>query len=192
MAEVPITAIVLAGGRGTRMQGQDKGLMNFKNRPIIEHVVDCLTPQVREIRINANRHLSRYEAMGYPVFSDIMPGFLGPLSGVYSGLLEADHDWIVSVSCDTPYLPTDLVSRLWQGLNGKLAAYVHDGERSHPTLLLINKQLLSPLKIYLETGERKLHLFLTRIDAQVVDFSDCPHCFININTSEQLNYWSQQ
>jgi molybdenum cofactor guanylyltransferase len=192
MPKLPITAIILCGGRGTRMNNQEKGLVSFKGQPLVSHLIERLTPQVEHIMINANRHHNTYQLLGYPVFSDLMSGYLGPLAGIYSGLYYATTDWCVFVSCDTPFIPNDLVIKLHHGLDQQKAAYVNDGLRNHPTLLMIHKQLMQPLKNCIDKGERKLQLFLNHYQAVKVDFNECPHCFININTPQQLDYWNRQ
>ncbi|MCO6524301.1 MAG: molybdenum cofactor guanylyltransferase MobA, partial [Candidatus Schmidhempelia sp.] len=181
MYKLPITAIILCGGRGIRMNNQDKGLILFKGQPLFEHLIERLSPQVQHIMINANRHQTTYQLSGYPVFSDVISGYLGPLAGIYSGLYYATTDWCLFVSCDTPFIPENLVIKLYHSLDNYGAAYVSDGKRNHPTLLMIHKKLMQPLKSYIESGERKLQLFLKQHQARKVDFSESPHSFININ-----------
>ncbi|MDF7666781.1 molybdenum cofactor guanylyltransferase MobA [Orbaceae bacterium ESL0727] len=198
MKNSTITAIILAGGQGSRMNGQDKGLVNYQNRPLYQHVSDRIKPQVGAMMISCNRHIDQYNTAGYPVFIDDFAGYLGPLSGIYSGLLRSQTDWNLFVSCDTPFLPDDLVSRLVNAISTQfqssqsalhhLAAYVFDGERHHPTLLLIHKQALLPLKQYLEQGDRKLMLFLQQIEAIAVNFSDEKASFVNMNTLADLQH----
>lgn len=192
MTKLPITAIILCGGRGTRMDNQDKGLILFRGKPLVTHLIERLTSQVEHIMINANRHHRTYQLLGYPVFSDLMSGYLGPLAGIYSGLHYATTDWCVFVSCDTPFIPNDLVIKLYHGIDKQKAAYVSDGLRHHPTLLLIHKQLRQSLKNDIENGQRKLQLFLNHYQATKVDFSESAHSFVNINTPQQLDYWNRQ
>ncbi|QIQ20489.1 molybdenum cofactor guanylyltransferase MobA [Zophobihabitans entericus] len=192
MLKPPITAIILAGGKGTRMGGQDKGLMMLKNRPVYLHIIDKLQPQVSSIMINANRNQDIYCQSGYPVFADLMADYQGPLAGIYSGLYYAKTDWVLFVSCDTPFLPTNLVDKLWQQMGKHKIAYVYDGERNHPTLMLINKSQITDLKNYLDNNDRKLQIFLAGQDSIAVDFSEQKLSFTNINTQEELDYWNKQ
>lgn len=192
MNKYPITAVILAGGQGSRMGGKDKGLMPLKGKFLYQHLLECLAGQAEYLAINANRHLSLYEQSGVDVFPDIIQGYLGPLSGIYSGLCYANTEWVLYVSCDTPFIPDCLLDQLWKNKGNHLAAYVNDGEKNHPTLLLIHRSLKEPLKHYLDIGNRKLMLFLAEQDAVAVDFSDSMDNFVNINTDEELNYWNNQ
>lgn len=190
MLKIPITAIILAGGQGVRMGKIDKGLQLLKGKPLYCHVIDRIKPQVDYIIVNANQHFDEYEQGTYCVVRDEIPGFLGPLAGIYSGLTHSKTDWNVIVSCDTPFLPTDLVSRLENKTAGKVLTYVFDGEKTHPTLLFIHRSLANEIKDYLTRGNRKLQGFLESVDGVTVDFSDKKEAFININTTEELAYWN--
>lgn len=189
MEKSAITAIVLAGGLSSRMNGDDKGLLLLKGKPLCQHVIDHIKHQVGSIMINCNRHILQYQSLGYPTFGDDFLGYLGPLAGIYSGLLRSNTEWNLFVSCDTPFLSNDLVNRLTAAIMTHQAAYPFDGEYHHPTMLLINKKIIEHLKWYLERGDRKLMLFLQQIDAVSVDFSDQPSSFININTPESLHHF---
>ncbi|MEC5320683.1 molybdenum cofactor guanylyltransferase MobA [Brenneria populi subsp. brevivirga] len=181
-----ITGVILAGGQATRMGGCDKGLLALNGLPLYQHVLTRLREQVDDIFINANRNLPVYQQSGYRVISDLPNGFSGPLAGILTGMYAATSEWIVFVPCDVPELPQDLVKRLWEGRNGKNAAYATDGKRGHPTLLLINRCLLKPLETYLGHGDRKLMIFMEQIGATPVSFSDQPEAFRNLNFPEDL------
>lgn len=182
-----ITAVILAGGRGSRMGGVDKGLVLLKGRPMIEHVEERLRPQVGALLINANRNAERYAALGYRVVPDVQDGFLGPLAGMASGLAAATTDYVVSAPCDSPLLVTDLVERLARALleNDADVAVAHDGERTHPVFLLLRRDLLEDLNAFLESGGRKIDLWFARHRVAMADFSDCPEAFININDADE-------
>ncbi|WJV53936.1 molybdenum cofactor guanylyltransferase MobA [Prodigiosinella aquatilis] len=184
-----ITGVILAGGQATRMGGKDKGLMELDGKPLYQLVLSRLAPQVDKIIINANRNQVIYQQSGYPVVNDINKNYAGPLAGVLTGLVTVKTEWVIFVPCDVPALPLDLVSRLWQGRGDKKAAYATDGNRAHPTLLLIHTNLASALDEYLAKGDRKLMLFLNEIDAQSVSFSDQPQAFRNFNTTDDLQLW---
>ncbi|MWN05328.1 molybdenum cofactor guanylyltransferase MobA [Gilliamella sp. Pas-s95] len=192
MEKPSITAIILAGGKSTRMNGNDKGLLLLQQKPLYQHVIDRIQPHVDALMINCNRHIQQYQKAGYPVFSDDLAGFCGPLSGIYSGLLRSKTDWNLFISCDTPFLPDDLIDRLAVYTANNSAIYPYDGQYHHPTILLIHKTTIPQLQAYLEQGERKLMLFLEQISAKSVDFSDKAACFININTVEELNAFNQK
>ena len=186
MQKLSITAIILAGGQSNRMNGKDKGLMLLAEKPLYQHVIDRIKPQVSFVMINCNRHTDLYSSLGYFVFSDDLKGFLGPLSGIYSGLLRSTTDWNLFVSCDTPFLPEDLIARLIKFTTTHQAIYPFDGKNDHPTILLIHKNIIPQLKKYLDNGDRKLMLFLKQINAIAVDFSENPSGFTNINTLDML------
>lgn len=107
-----ISSIILAGGRATRMNGVDKGLVQLQQKPLIQYVIERLATQVHEIIINANREIMQYQALGYPVLMDETADFIGPLAGISLGLKQAKHDYLLSVPCDSPLLPLDLAQRL--------------------------------------------------------------------------------
>ena len=104
-----VTGLILAGGRGSRMGGVDKGLQNFRGLPLAMHAMLRLAPQVGEVMINANRNLGAYESFGAPVWPDALPDFAGPLAGFLAGLERCETPYMVTVPCDTPLFPSDLV-----------------------------------------------------------------------------------
>lgn len=182
-----ITGVILAGGQATRMGGRDKGLLALNGVPLYQHVLTRLRTQVDEVIINANRNIHVYQQSGCRVISDLKNGFSGPLAGVLAGISAVTSEWIVFVPCDVPELPQDLVKRLWQGRNGKNAAYATDGKRGHPTLLLINRCIMESLENYLRHGDRKLMLFMEQIGAAAVSFADKPEAFCNLNFPDDLS-----
>lgn len=186
-----VTGIILAGGQASRMGGQDKGLLTLRGIPLYQHVLTRLKPQVDRVYINANRNLAVYQESGCTVFSDLPNGFSGPLAGILSSLKTIETEWAVFAPCDVPNLPTDLVARLWHGKQHGYAAYVNDGQREHPTLLLIHRSLTPKLETYLERGDRKLMLFLAEIKATSILFADCPLAFQNLNTPDDLSNWQE-
>ncbi|WP_226068232.1 molybdenum cofactor guanylyltransferase MobA [Dickeya zeae] len=189
-----ITGVILAGGQSSRMGGNDKGLIELEGKPLYQHVLARLKPQVDTLLINANRHQARYQQSGYPVIGDINRDFSGPLAGIFTGLSIAETEWVVFAPCDVPALPYDLVSRLQQSCGNQssdnhCAAYATDGVREHPTLLLIHTSLTEKLERYLKNGDRKLMLFLEQVAAKAVSFADQPLSFRNLNTPEDLAHW---
>ncbi|SLM61165.1 Molybdopterin-guanine dinucleotide biosynthesis protein MobA [Dickeya aquatica] len=174
------------------MGGNDKGLIELEGKPLYQHVIERLMPQVDTLVINANQHQEHYQQSGYPVIGDINRGFSGPLSGVLTGLSVAKTDWVIFVPCDVPALPHDLVSRLRQHHKEALAIYATDGIRPHPTLLLIHTSLSHKLNTFLAKGDRKLMLFLESAGAKPVSFADQPMAFRNLNTPEDLANWQEE
>lgn len=182
-----VTAVILAGGKGRRMDGKDKGLVELANRPLIEYVITAIKPQVGSIILNANRNQQQYAVYGYPVITDALDDFQGPLAGFYSAMKNVSSSHIVTLPCDGPLLPGDLVARLITALNADDAeiAVAHDGERMQPVYSLIPVSLMSSLIAFLDSGERKIDLWYKQHRVALADFSDCPETFRNINTADQ-------
>lgn len=158
-----------------------------QGRPLIEHVIAALAPQVSGIVINANRNIALYERYGYPVIADVLPDYPGPLAGMVTGLHHVRGD-IVVVPCDALSLPADLVIRLWQALIQEEAdvSAAHDGVRLHPVYAVLKPQLTEPLERYLRSGRRKVEVWMREQRLAIADFSDTPQGFHNLNTAEDL------
>ncbi|MBB1582915.1 molybdenum cofactor guanylyltransferase MobA [Serratia sp. OS31] len=184
-----ITGIILAGGRATRMGGEDKGLVPVAGIPLYQYVLTRLRPQVGPIAINANRNQARYRESGLPIIGDLTPDFSGPLAGMLAGLKYATTEWVAFVPCDVPDFPATLIEKLWQQKGSAIAAYASDGERAHPTLALLHTSLATPLEDYLARGERKLMLFLAAAGAQQIAFEGQQMAFHNLNTQEDCQNW---
>jgi molybdopterin-guanine dinucleotide biosynthesis protein A len=179
-----ITGVILAGGRAQRMGGSDKGLLELAGKPMISYVLDRLRPQVDTTLINANRNIARYEEFGAAVISDTMTGFLGPLAGMSVAMRVARTPYIVTVPCDSPFVPQDYVQRMFDGLaeQNAVVAVATDGDRWQPVFSLIETRLYDDLISYLEFGERKIDLWFKEYAVATVDFSDQTEAFLNINT----------
>lgn len=188
-----ITGVILAGGMGRRMGGVDKGLIEFLGRPMIEHVAERLKPQVGEILINANRELQHYANLGYPVIEDEIGGFAGPLAGLHKAMQVATHPYVLTVPCDSPLLPHNLVARLMNGLIERDAdlAVAKTGMQAHPVFCLCRKALLPNLEAFLKDGGRKIDLWYSMLEVAEVQFSDNVKAFANVNTPEEL-VWLEQ
>lgn len=187
MSRQGITGVVLAGGRATRWDGRDKGLIEVCGRPMICHVLEALRPQVEHVLINANRNLERYRTLGVPVVSDASNEFLGPLAGIASGLAAARTEWVAVVPCDSPLLTADCVPRLAAARDESERidiAVAHDGERIQPVFALIRRRLSRSLDAFLESGGRKIDQWYEQQRVKLVDFSDIPDNFLNINRPE--------
>ena len=184
-----ITGLILAGGRGTRMGGADKGLQLFRGLPMVQHVMQRLAPQVGNLLVNANQHLAEYQQFGHPVWPDATQDFAGPLAGLQAGLLHCETPYLVSAPCDSPLLPDDLVARLFEGLQQAnadiaVAVTVRDKQR-HPVFCLMRRSVLDSLTAYLARGERKMDFWLATLATVEVPFDD-DAAFCNINTAEEL------
>jgi len=186
-----ISGLILAGGRGTRMGGVDKGLQLHLGVPLAQHALQRLRPQVAALLLNANRNLPIYQAMGVPVWPDEMSDFPGPLAGMLAGLTHCHTPYLVTVPCDSPNFPTDLVARLAQGLvnaEAELAtAYTREaGElRAQPVFCLMKAALRDSLRVFIESGERKTGLFAAQNRGAKVIFDDAA-AFANANTLREL------
>jgi len=181
-----LTGAILAGGRGSRLGGQDKGLFPLAGQPLIRYVLTALAPQVGALLINANRHLDTYRAFGFPVCPDDFGAYCGPLAGLSSLLSHARSPYLLCVPCDAPKLPLNLAARLWQGLHQAHAeiSVVHDGVAMQPTFALLRTDLQAELAAALRTGERSLkHWYQCRRWISV-DFSDQVNAFSNLNTPQ--------
>jgi len=182
-----VTGIVLAGGQGRRMGGVDKGLQLLHGRPMVEHVVGRLAPQVGEILINANQNLEAYGRFGHPVVPDAIGGFAGPLAGLHAGLGAAKHELVLTVPCDSPFLPLDLFVRLQQRLGGNDLAVAKTGDQAHPVFSLVRVSVLDHLSGFLSAGGRKIDAWYSTLKIIEVPFDDEADAFRNINTREELN-----
>ena len=182
----PVSAVILAGGRATRMGGDDKGWVPLAGKPLIEHVLERLRPQVDEVLINANRSQTRYQALA-PVIGDGNDDFQGPLAGMQAGLAAARHDWVLFVPCDGPALPRDLMARFRAAITPDTELVVaHDGEHLQPVVALLRRALLPSLRQALAEGERKTGAWFARHRMAVVPFADLPDAFVNLNSPDEL------
>jgi len=183
-----ISGLVLAGGQGSRMGGVDKGLQPFRGKPMVAHVVERLAPQVDELLINANRNPDDYARFGHRVIADEIAGFAGPLAGFERGLAHAMGELVVTVPCDSPFLPHDLVERLRERLESANAelAVARTGEQSHPVFCLMRRSVLPSLQQFLGSGQRKIDKWYSVLRVEEVSFDDEADAFLNINTREEL------
>lgn len=183
-----ITAVILAGGRGTRMGGADKGLVSYQGKSLVAHVLERIQPQVDHVIINANRHLDQYQAFGVPVVTDDNDQFDGPLAGMQAGMRHASTDWILSVPCDSPLLPLDLVDRLRRTLSDAAAisqpramlAIARSAGGSHPVFCLMPRLLHTDLAAFLQQGKRRVSAWQAQHPHVFASFED-EQAFTNIN-----------
>ncbi len=182
-----ITGVVLAGGRGERMGGIDKGLIPLNGRPMVQYVLEALRPQVGRIFINANRNQAQYAALGYDVVPDSVGGYLGPLAGMASAMRVAATPYVLTAPCDSPLVVADLAQRLYTALVSERAdiSAAHDGERLHPVFALLRRDLLPSLEAYLAAGERKIDRWFAGHRLAIADFSDLADAFLNVNDPQE-------
>ena len=186
-----ITGLVLAGGRGTRMGGMDKGLQMHRGQPLVAHALQRLAPQVGRVMINANRHVDSYEGFCVPVVADSLPGHPGPLAGFLAGLARCQTQWMVTVPCDTPAFPLDLVERM----SAQVASHDADlaiavtrdaaGEQVQPVFCLLKRSLMPTIEAFTASGQSKIGLWVSQQRSVQVLFDDA-RAFFNINTPDEL------
>ena len=186
-----ITGLILAGGRGSRMGGVDKGLQNYRGVPLALHALLRLGPQVGHVMINANRNLGAYEAFGTPLWPDALPDFSGPLAGFLAGLEQCETRYLVTVPCDSPQFPLDLVQRLADALeaNGAeiaMAATLEDGVmRTQPVFCMMKTDVMESLVRFTHEGQRKIDRWTALHRCVEVPFDDAD-AFANANTLAEL------
>jgi molybdopterin-guanine dinucleotide biosynthesis protein A len=197
-----ITAIILAGGRGSRMGGNDKGLQNFRGMPLALFTLMRLQTQVGEVMVNANRNLSAYESFGVPVWPDSLPDYAGPLAGFLTGLERCETPYLMTVPCDTPLFPPDLALRLAEALEREDAdiamatAREEEGAapRTQPVFCLLRRELMESLVRFTHEGGRKIDKWTALHKTVEVPFDrpgDDPRAFFNANTLEELHRLEQ-
>jgi molybdopterin-guanine dinucleotide biosynthesis protein A len=181
-----ITGLVLAGGLGRRMGGVDKGLQPLNGKPMVQWALERLAPQVDEVLINCNQNLDAYARFGRRLVPDEVGGFAGPLAGLHAGLKAAAHPLLVTVPCDSPFLPMDLVPRLHAALGDRDLAVARTGDQAHPVFALVKKAVAPNLETFLSQGGRKIDAWYASLKVIEVRFDDEAHAFRNINTPEEL------
>ena len=193
-----ITGLILAGGRGSRMGGVDKGLQNHQGMPMALHALLRLAPQVGAVLVNANRNLGAYESFGAPVWPDSLPNYAGPLAGFLTGLEHCETPYLVTVPCDSPLFPTDLVARLAQALVSEDADIAMVGTRdpadaanptarlqAQPVFCLMKTELIESLVRFTQSGQSKISKWADQHRCVLVSFDDV-QAFANANTLVEL------
>lgn len=196
-----VTGVILAGGRGSRMGGADKGLQTFRGMPMAMYTLMRLAPQVGEVMINANRNLSAYESFGIPVWPDGLADHAGPLAGFLTGLEHCETEYMVTVPCDTPLFPQDLVARLGEALErdgaeiAMAGAREEDGQlRAQPVFSLMKRELMESLVRFTHEGGRKIDAWTAQHRTVLVPFDrpgDDASAFFNANTLAELHKLEQ-
>jgi molybdopterin-guanine dinucleotide biosynthesis protein A len=183
-----ITAVILSGGRSSRMQGEDKGLILLNDKPLIGYVADVVNSKVVRLLISANRNIDAYQKYG-EVISDELSDFQGPLAGIVKAMSVVSTPYLLVLPCDSPLVNEIVIDRLIQCMTDKDMdiCVAGDGVRIHPTFALIKTSLKDNLLDFLDSGERKLGLWIEQNDFQKVDFSDQPKVFINLNNPQDFD-----
>jgi molybdopterin-guanine dinucleotide biosynthesis protein A len=188
-SQTKVTGVILAGGLARRMNKQDKGLVNFRGRPMVSYAITALAPVVGQIVINANRNSEQYRQFGWPVVADQTDSFDGPLAGVLAAMSHADADVLLVIPCDSPLIKAEHLQKLLttRAENDADVAAAFDGERLHPVFLAIKTTLKTSLQDYLASGQRKMAFWLERQNMVKADFSNEPGIFSNVNTMTELS-----
>ena len=199
-----ITGVILAGGRGSRMGGVDKGLQRFRGVPLALHTLQRLSPQVGSMMISANRNLATYQAFGVPVWPDDagLGEHAGPLAGFITALAHCETPFLLTVPCDTPLFPADLAKRMAAALMREDADLVvasapdEQGQlRSQPVFCLLRITLLANLQRYVQTGGRKIQAWTAQQKTTLLPFNqpgDSAQAFSNANTLAELQQLESQ
>jgi molybdenum cofactor guanylyltransferase len=174
------SCIILSGGEGKRAGGLDKGLIVYNNLPLVEHVINTVKPQVDDIVISANRHITEYQQYGYKVISDLTQGFQGPLAGIAAALPYCQHERVLVVACDMPNLPLNLVERLACHLDEQSLAVASVGNH-HQLAMLMNQNLIDSLEQQLQQNQLKLIRWIESQPHAIVPFDDTADAFLNLN-----------
>lgn len=184
----PVSAVILAGGRARRFNGEDKGLIHLDGRPLAAWVAERLEGHAAEILINANRNLSAYAALGHTVVPDYLPGQPGPLAGILAAARTARQDWLLCVPCDVPFLPLDMVMRLHDQAQASQVPLVRvaDETGTHFAVMLVHRDLMPDLENFVASGGRQVQSWQARHPSETLYFGADPYAFLNINDQEDL------
>ncbi|MDD5320350.1 MAG: molybdenum cofactor guanylyltransferase [Methylococcales bacterium] len=184
-----VTGVILAGGLARRMNNQDKGLINYKGRPLVSYAIAALAAVADQSLINANRNREHYQQFGLPVVADQTDSFDGPLAGLLTAMINTDADVLVVMPCDSPLIKAEHLQKLLltRAEHDADVAVAFDGERLHPVFLAIKTSLRASLQDYLDSGQRKIDRWLEQLKMVKADFSSEPEIFININTMTELS-----
>jgi len=183
------SAVILAGGQGQRMGGQDKGWVRWRDKPFIEHALERVKAQTvapTEILISANRHVEEYALTGARVVRDLRSGFAGPLAGIEAGLQHAKSDWVLVTTCDMPLIPLNLFEKLHSGLDGRDVAVAQVEQKLSPLTILLSRFLVKSVSEYLDSGQAAVQPWLNSHDIAVVSFDDARR-FVNINSLKETD-----
>ena len=184
-SDTKISCIILAGGEGKRVGGVDKGLLEYKNKPLIEHIINTIAPQVDDIVISANRNTERYKKYTQKVIADESEKYLGPLAGIGAALPHCVHDWVLIVACDTPFLPGDIIDRfLLKQADSNL--YIAESDNKFQLVMLLHKTLLDSIKRSLDEGQLRLMRWAKSHEPEKIIFQD-ESAFKNFNNNEDFD-----
>ncbi len=184
-----VTGVVLAGGLARRMNKQDKGLILYRNKPLVTYALKALSSVAEKVYINANRNLNEYNQFDYEVISDRTDTFDGPLAGILSTMSQALTEILLVIPCDSPLIKAEHLEKLLIAINKEEIeiAVAYDGQRIQPVFLALKTSLKNSLNNYLLEGNRKIDIWLQQHQLTQVDFSENAEIFLNINTMSELD-----
>ena len=188
MMEPTTTFLILAGGKGRRLGGQDKGLIKINGQPAIEYILDTLDSVSGNIMISANRNLEHYRRYGFPVLTDNIGNYQGPLAGIATALQNITTNTLLTLPCDCPLINRDFLMRMTESLQeaNETILVAHDGKRMQQLHALIPVSQAAQLDTYLAAGNRRVDHWFMQQHIQLIDFSDNPAPFYNSNTQEDI------
>jgi len=183
-----LTAVILSGGQSSRMQGKDKGLILLNDKPLISYVVDVIDDRTSRLLISANRNVDAYQQYG-EVISDELTNFQGPLAGISTALSKTNTTYLLILPCDSPMVNKIVIDRLIDQMDRSDVdiCVADDGLRMHPAIALIRANLENNLLAFLESGERKLGLWIEQNNFRKVDCSNYPEAFVNLNSPRDFD-----
>tara|TARA_B100000686_G_C16806728_1_gene991629 strand:- start:8022 stop:8633 length:612 start_codon:yes stop_codon:yes gene_type:complete len=187
-----VTTLILAGGKSTRMDGQDKGLLNVEGKYIINYIINIAEKYSKKIIVNVNRNFEKYEAMGLVICKDVLDDFQGPLAGIYSGLMMIDTEYMITLPCDGPFIRDIFFKKMISSDNNADINVAHDGKRIQPVYCMIKKSVTNNLEGFLKTDQRKIDKWFENNITNLIDFSQYNEMFVNINDKNELEKYKKQ
>ena len=181
-----LTALILAGGKSSRMKGQDKGLLKIGNNYLITYLNSLSKIFCSKVFVNINRNEEIYKEFGLTTCCDITENYQGPLAGIYTGLKKCKTEYLITLPCDGPFIDKRYFKKMLVLENNYDISVAYDGERLQPVYCLIRKSLEKNLEIFLRSGERKIDKWFNLIKFKMIDFSNSKEMFVNINDEKEL------
>ena len=187
-----LTALILAGGKSSRMEGNDKGLLQINNKYIIQYLHSLAEKFCADVLVNVNKNVDRYNSFGFNTCEDLITGFQGPLAGMYTGLQKSKTEYLITLPCDGPFINESYFKKMILLDKESDINVAFDGKRLQPVYCLIRKGMSKSLESFLQSGERKIDKWFDSYSIHHVDFSNNEDLFININSEEDLNKYKNR
>ena len=187
-----LTALILAGGQSSRMDGKDKGLMKIDNKFVIQHLHTLANKFCENVLVNVNRNFNKYKDFGFNTCSDLIDGYQGPLAGIYTGLKQTNTDYLITLPCDGPFINESYFKKMIKLDENFDINVAFDGHRLQPVYCLLKKNLGESLGLFLQSGERKIDKWFELCSVNLINFSNNEEIFININNKEEFNKYKNK